>query len=1048
MNKFVTYNSSAGSGKTYTLVKEYLKIALGTDNQHAYRNILAVTFTNKAAAEMKERVISALQSLSGLVKLEGTPMFLMKDLILPVKEGGLGISREEISTRSEHVLSSILHNYNDFGISTIDKFTHKIVRTFAHDLHLPLNFEIEIDETEALSKSIDLLISEVGVNEQLTKLLLEYTKKRADDEQSWHIEKELFNFSKNLLKDDGEIYLEKIRALKIEDFESIKKQLHVQTKKFEDQVKTFGENALQIIQNKGVGLNSFSRSFFPNYWKDLLFLKKFQPTATTVKIINGEQNWYAAKVDAAQKQIIDVNKDLFIELYQESRTFIDQFEKEYIVDKLLVKNLYNLAVINEIEKTIIDFKKENNVLNISDFNKRISAIVASEPIPFIYERVGEKYNHYLIDEFQDTSIVQWHNLIPLVDNSLASDHFNMIVGDAKQAIYRFRGGEVEQIINLPAIYKNDNNPILLERESALKRNHKNETLSNNFRSKAEIVGFNNLFFQSVAVKLSVKYQPLYQNLTQAFDANNRGGGVSIRFLEANDKEEFSMLNFNGILETIQHNIDDNYQLGDIAILTRSNTDGAAVAAHLIENGINVISSESLLLVNSEEVQFVLDLFKYMTQPADKNYQLRVLNYLIQKKYPKDDLFNVFTRYPKNTLSQYLEEKDKRILAQFITSLSLYELSEYLINYFDLDETVDVYLQFFLDKVYEYAARNDNSVINFLEWWEAKSYQFSIVVPDGVDAVRVMSIHKSKGLEFPVVIYPFATSEVKLSEKFFWTTDTSVDALKSAILPINKDIKETDFASVYQDELDKSVLDLINLMYVAFTRPKERLFILSEKNKKPKLNGAVSDYLYSFCEDKTSNRIAENHFVFGDFCKKELLLRTDKKDQVFDTVVYNNWRERIKVSYQAPQVWDVENPQKIGEHGTLVHKILSEIVYIEDIPTVLNKFLLKGVINEEELKAIQKDLEVVFKIEGVQSLFTTYDEVKNEASILLPTGESYQPDRVVLRKDETIIVDYKTGEQELSHSKQIQNYKARLTEMGYQNLSCYLLYLKDRVLVKV
>ncbi|NQX97301.1 MAG: UvrD-helicase domain-containing protein, partial [Flavobacteriales bacterium] len=453
MNNFVTYNSSAGSGKTYTLVKEYLKIALETKSSTQYKHILAVTFTNKAAAEMKARVIEALKALSADEALEGTPKFLQLDLLKPKTDGGLGIDANEINERSKKVLKSILHNYNDFGISTIDKFTHKIIRTFAHDLQLPLNFDIELDDREVLGAAIDMLIAEVGNNEKLTKLLLEYTSKKAEAEESWHIEKDLFEFSRNLLKEDGELYLEKIRKLTIKDFDAIKTQLYKQTKEFEQTVKQLGTDGLDLIQSKGVESASFSRSFFVNYWKDLATLKKFEPTATTLKIIAGDANWYAAKVDDTQKQLIDSLQQEFITQFNNSREYIEKFESDYRVNKLIIKNLYNLAVLNEIEKTVLEFKKENNVLSISDFNKRIASIVESEPIPFIYERLGEKYNHYLIDEFQDTSIIQWHNLIPLVDNSLASGNFNMVVGDAKQAIYRFRGGEVEQIINLPQIFK-------------------------------------------------------------------------------------------------------------------------------------------------------------------------------------------------------------------------------------------------------------------------------------------------------------------------------------------------------------------------------------------------------------------------------------------------------------------------------------------------------------------------------------------------------------------------------------------------------------------
>lgn len=1055
MNKFVVYNSSAGSGKTYTLVKEYLKIALENDNPRQYKSILATTFTNKAAAEMKERVVEALQALSGKKVLEGTPKFLLADLIQPTSNGGLGVSADVIQDRSDKVLSSILHNYNDFGISTIDKFTHKIIRTFAHDLHLPLNFEIVIDDNEVLSKAIDMLIAQVGVNDKLTQLLIEYTQKKANDEENWHIEKDLFQFAKNLLKDDGELHLKNIRALSVDDFRSIKTELFLKAKAFEDTVKQMALDVLELIEQKGIEHKSFSSSYFPKYFIGLTTLKKIEPNDSVVKTVNGEKNWYAKTVDEHQQQLIDENQTFFINQFNEAKQYIDEFESQYVVNRLLIKNLYNLAVLNEIEKTIIDFKKENNVLNISDFNKKIAEIVAEEPIPFIYERLGEKYAHYLIDEFQDTSIVQWHNIIPLIDNSLGTGKFNMVVGDAKQAIYRFRGGEVEQIINLPKVYNKKDNPLLAEREESLTRNHLGQVLSNNFRSKAEVVDFNNRFFQSVAPQLSEKYQPLYKDLEQGFDPENNGGGVGIEFLNAENREDLDEQTYAKIIELINKNVADNYRLQDITILTRSNKDGAAIAAYLLKENIRVISSESLLINSSAEVKFIISLFNYIEHPTNKQFQLEVIDYLIQYQYQyqNDDVFDVFYKYKSNTLTSYLTEKQLAIPHQLVVNLSLYELSEYLIKHFSLDNKVDVYLQFFLDKIHEYASRNDNSVVNFLEWWDAKKEKFSIVIPEGIDAVRIMSIHKSKGLEFPVVIYPFAISPVKLGEKYFWTTDTGIDQLKSAILPINKELKSTKFITVHQDETDKSTLDLMNVLYVALTRPKERLFILSQVKFDKKGNrsidkeGSVSDYLYSFCEEHSDNQVAENVFHFGVFNPKEKAAGTTQTE-TFNAISYNSWRDKIKISYQAPEVWEVENPETSSAYGNLFHKILSKVEYEKDVDKVMDSFLVKGLIAKKQYEVIKLEINNLFKIDEVKNVFNDFDELKNEREILLSDGTWFKPDRVVLKNNTTYIIDYKTGEQEKKHIEQIEHYRNLLYNMGYTKIKCYLLYTKEPKLEEV
>jgi len=1055
MNKFVVYNSSAGSGKTYTLVKEYLKIALENENPRLYKSILATTFTNKAAAEMKERVVESLQALAGKAPMEGTPSFLLADLILPVDKGGLGVPAEIIAERSNKVLSSILHNYNDFGISTIDKFTHKIIRTFAHDLHLPLNFEIVLDDNEVLSNAIDMLIAQVGINDRLTQLLLEYTEKKANDEENWHIEKDLFLFAKNLLKDDGELHLQNIRSLSVDDFTSIKSQLFSQAKEFENTVKQMATDVLDLIKEKGIEHKSFSSSYFPKFFIGLTTLKSLTPNDSVVKTINGEKDWYAKKVDEYQQQLIDENIALFTTRFNEVKQYIEDFESQYVVNKLLIKNLYNLAVLNEIEKTVLEFKKENNVLNLSDFNKMIAKIVAEEPIPFIYERLGEKYNHYLIDEFQDTSIVQWQNIIPLIDNSLGTGKFNMVVGDAKQAIYRFRGGEVEQIISLPNIYNKKDNPLLIEREDTLKRNHLAQVLSNNFRSKADVVDFNNQFFQSIAPHLSEKYQPLYKNLEQGFDPKNNGGGVSVEFLNASDKEELEEQTFAKIIEIIDKNIADNYSLKNITILTRGNKDGAAIAGYLITEGINVISSESLLISSSAEVKLLISLFNFLEHPNNKQFQLEVIDYLVEHSFVEDDVFEVFSQHKQQPLNDYLKAKELVLPRKLLVNLSLYELSEYLIQHFKLDKKVDVYIQFFLDKVHEYASRNDNSLVNFLEWWENRSDKFSIVIPEGIDAVRIMSIHKSKGLEFPVVIYPYATGDVKLSEKYFWTTDTGIDKLKSAILPINKDITSTKFAPVHEDETDKSTLDLMNVLYVALTRPKERLFIVSQIKFKANgqrsvsTSGSVKDYLFDFCEANAEKQVAEHVFHFGTFNAKEKPTDKDKiTNETFKSISYNSWRDKIRISFQAPEIWEVEKPETSSEYGNLFHKILSKIETEKDIDKVLNSFLIKGLIAKNQYDAIEKEIKELFNIPEIKDLFNDFDELKNEREILLANGEWYKPDRVVTKNGTTYIVDYKTGEKEKKHIKQIAHYKNLLAQMGYTTIQSYLLYTKDAELVGV
>ena len=1065
MNNLTLYNSSAGSGKTYTLVKEFLIKAL--DQTHTssnyYKHILAVTFTNKAAAEMKERVIKALKEIASKEKLEGTTAFLLADLIKPKSEGGLGLDQQTLEKKCEQVLRSILHNYNDLAISTIDKFTHKIIRTFAHDLHLPLNFEIELDEQEILSKAIDLLIAQVGKNKDLTKLLIDFSKEKADNENSWNIDKDLYVFAKNLLKDNGEFYIKQLNKLAIEDFHAIRKELFIQIKLFESEIISISENAIDYINKQGIEEKSFYKGYLITYFKKVQKFSDFEANATLQKMMVDEQNWYSKAVDESQKQLIDANKSTIITYYDAIQNHIVENESAYIINKLLLKYSYTLAVINEIEKTIQEVKEENNVLNFSDFNKKIAQVIANEPAPFIYERLGEKYHHYLIDEFQDTSIIQWHNLLPLVDNSLASGHFNMLVGDAKQSIYRFRGGEVEQIINLPKIIDFPNsiqNESFSLIENALERNFNLKELDTNYRSKAEIVDFNNHFFKFTSTHLSEKYQQLYKNLNQEFNPDNNGGGVAISFIEHTDKEDLNDLMLQKIIETINTLKADNYALKDIAILTRSKKDGVLIASHLIENGIDVISFESLLLNNSKEVQFLIHYFNYLLAPKDKENAVFIIQFLLDKFNITASLFDVFEKYKTNTLRLFLNENNLNLNESSISKLSLYELTEYLINQFNLDDSINIYLQFFLEKVYEFSTKKGNSIANFIEWWNEKNDKFSIIIPEGIEAVRVMTIHKSKGLEFPVVIYPFANSPVKnnAQQDFFWTTETGIQNLDVALLPINIALKKTKLASIYEEEISKLTLDLINILYVALTRPEERLYVLSSIKKDAKGNisknniGAINDYLYDFCQQSFLTKNSDTNFEYGSFNRKTETEKTKKdalKTETFSIITHNSWREKIKISYQAPKFWDVESPEKIGEHGSLIHNILSELKHKNELQAILTRNINKGVITKYEALTLKNQLEKQFQHPLVGHLFSDFDMVKNEKNILLSSGSSYQPDRVTFKDNNIYIIDYKTGEPSNKHIEQLENYKKILAEM-YPTFSIksYVMYLRTSEVIEI
>jgi len=1054
---FTVYRSSAGSGKTYTLVREYLKIALS--NPVGFRTILAVTFTNKAANEMKERIITNLKEIADYKNNQERAT--IKNM-LPQLEKELQLTKAEIAQRADTVLRAILHNYSEFAISTIDSFMHKIIRTFAYDLHLAQNFDVELDTDELMSKVVDILISEVGNDEALTKTLVNFVQSKTDDDKSWHIETDLQNMAKRLTSEDAQLYVERLRKLTLDDFEKITKKTRALISSFEKMISALAKSAVEKIEAAGIpdaafyngknGLGGYLRKI-ANKRMDKLF-----PGIRVIATIE-EDKWYAAKCSLSERNSIDSIKGFLTDIYLKLQEEREANYKDYVLFNEIWKNLYPLAVLSELEKVLNDYKKSNNIIHISEFNKLIAGIVSDQPVPFIYERVGEKYRHFLIDEFQDTSVLQWHNILPLVENSLADSNFNMIVGDGKQAIYRWRGGEVEQFARLPEIFKKPDSVICRQREMALKRNYHPEVLKSNYRSKKEIVEFNNDFFTVVGSLIGDNLKSIYNDVTQEYNNDNDGGLVQIDFLRKDDDMEVTIadVNLNRTFEIVEELLDDGYGLKDIAVLCRKNDEANLIAAFLIENNYNVVSSESLLIKNSPDVQFLIDLIRYLNDGADNIAKAGVLHFLASKGRLRGTLHNNFSivnvkedDIEKNLFNQ--QETFADVLygfgfkAKVLKKLPLYNMVEEIIRVFDMASKADVYVQFFLDAVLDFSLKDSSGISGFMEWWEKKKNGLSVVVPEGINAVRVMTIHKSKGLEFPVVIFPFAKSRVGKAKDKLWIdlSDKKIDLLDVALLNTGKTLENTDFQNLYTEEMDKSFLDLINLAYVVMTRPSERLYILTEIPPADKSKtDSLPKFFYYYLNVKERWNEDETVYTFGEKVeKKELEDNTDEQAFKMEEMISNRWRNKMLLSLKAPEYWDVTEPESATRYGNLIHLILSKIKTIDDLEIVLNRSEQEGIIEPDVRNEIEKKIRTFLSNNAVGGYFKQGMNVKTEAEILLPNGSTIRPDRLIIEENKATVIDFKTGKPSESHKRQVKMYKEKIRELGFDNVSGILLYVNE------
>ncbi|MEW6467350.1 MAG: UvrD-helicase domain-containing protein [Bacteroidota bacterium] len=1034
---FTVYRSSAGSGKTFTLVKEYLKLALSdeADPPRRFRHILAITFTNKAAAEMKERIIRMLKDISDADRsVQGSARTMLEQIAAET-----GRPRHEITAKAEKVLQAILHNYSDFAIGTIDSFIHSIIRTFAHDLHIPLNFEIEMDEQKLLSQVIDVLVSRIGSDDKLTRMLVAFAEDRADDEMNWHIESSLNDFALNLLKEDGIAHLERIKTLTLDDFAQIRETLVKERRLFETRIQQQAQKAHELIRSSGLRHEAFYQAGkgISAWFEKLANGNMLDPGPNSyVHKTVAEDKWHGGKSSAEEKQLVERIKPALAEAYQAICSMTEREYPRYVLFGLIYRNIYPLAVLNEIEKLLLEYKKENNILHISEFNRIISGIVLSQPVPFIYERIGEKYNHYLLDEFQDTSVMQWHNLLPLIENSLAGNHFNMIVGDGKQAIYRWRGGEVEQFARLPELIAKDGNPILLEREQALRNHFIGRTLSGNFRSKAEIVDFNNRFFRFVASTFREETGHVYGSPEQEFDPKNTGGLVTLEFLEKEEEKALSRT-----LSLIHELLEDGFEPGDIALLVRSNKEGALLAGFLSANHVPVVSSESLLLKYSPEINFVLAFLQFVNDPADSIAKASLLNYLAACGKVKEPGRNTLLQLAgKDTAAfrEYLVREGYRVNTYYLAKMPLYELCEEAIRLFGLKN--GVYLRFFLEEVLAYTTRFSNNLGEFLDWWSERQEQASVIVSESMNAVNILTIHKSKGLEFPAVIMPFANWKMSKGKRDIWIhpADEKIQNLGTALVPLSPQLERTAFGQAYREEKSKAFLDNINVLYVAMTRAAERLYMLTSP---PQPLKDLSRLFISYLEHEGSWDSARTVYNFGEKSPRVKKPRAGTRHFAQAELVAAGWREKLKIRTSSADVWESEGEEK-KTRGLLLHYALSKIKTREDIPQAVHAMLAEGMIGREEAGALIQRITSLLDHEEIGLFFDGESDMRSESDIILPGGEVLRPDRVIIRSDKVIVLDYKTGKADEKYKTQLGRYVALLGQMGFGKVEGYLVYTAE------
>ena len=1029
MNKpLKIYNASAGSGKTYQLVLQFLRLILSNQSDNSIKEIIAMTFTNKAANEMKERIISSLFGLANYSEIKDNTIL---GYFNQLKEDGY--SEKEIFSRSKKQLKKLLHAYEDFHVMTIDKFNLKLIRQFSRDLDLPGKFEVILDEKEIIEQSIDLLIDNIGKkkHELSTKLVYNYAKNNIDEGKRWDIRNQMLDFLQILSKEN---YFSKISELKNKKTnpnsisEWNKKINSINSGYVEKSTKAF-----RLFQQLNIEDDSLpGKSTVGN---QLRKMGKFQTLKEKINIstINAcKKDTPNGRVFPEQlKQII-----LDADLYRENNT--SKFE----LLNLLKSNYYKISLLRFVSNEINNIKNENQLIRISEFNKLVSILIQDSSTPYIYEKIGTKYKHFLLDEFQDTSRLQWLNMIPLIEESISTGNVNFIVGDPKQAIYRFRNGMAEQFVELPKIYNPENFSHLKKSSKLFETSGVNEELEVNRRSGIEIIKFNNFLFEHLSKEL-LNNSSFYHSSTQKTHRKNVGYVHLISHKLEGKKQIERQVDY--IEKYIAQCEKDGYKKGDICILNNNNAPLNSWGIELLKRNILVVSNDSLFITNEPKVLLFISYLKRRVNPKNITETKHFAYLFIKIKYKGDTskYWDYFTEKKKNnkTLNIF---NDKKFIADFFNGRkelffeyeNIYGLLQKFYKIMSWNELENAYLHHLSDIVYNFQKEKSGDIHSFLDYFSKNASKMTVLIPEMENAVKMMSIHKSKGLQFPVVILPDMDFSIKLNSlnKHLIKVDKNI-----AHTSLKKETKIKEIKEAYIEENKQICIDKVNLLYVGLTRAKDRIYGINE------FKGDLGS-----CIDRTIKKHAPylqkgNNFIWGKEKQKEAI-KTKSNENFFNP------------TYQSESLWfpdialnksERENSIKNGKRfGNAFHLLMSKVNKKSQIDLQLNKLIETGKIEYSFKKELKESANKLFKNKRYLNILLNANHIINEPNIIIDSTKTKRPDKIIFNKEKTYILEFKTGKQETSHLEQINEYISLLQQMNYPDVNGILYYTSSNLFIEI
>lgn len=1086
MKNLQVYTASAGSGKTYQLALNYIRELF--KDPSAFRHVLAVTFTNKAAAEMKKRIIEKLYQLSlGDDKADGYAKYLI--------DSGVAASEEEIKQKSDSLLRSILHEYSAFYVQTIDKFFQWVIRGFVREIGLQNGYNLEMDNSRVLSEAVDLLMFDMEEDEQLRSWLVRFAEDKINEGKSWDfyadvltLGREVFKESYQSIHGEAENYEERMKK-----FNSLLKKINITIQSFEQAIKNRGQKALGMIEAAGLQVTDFKGG---SRGVATIFTKAVKNLPGDLKISDTNRNGandfraWVKKNDPKEDEINELYEAGLNRLLIEIIELWDSQKTEYYTSLALKNNLYTFGILNDISDRIREISKEKNLFLISDSSVFLKKITGENEAPFIYEKAGNYFSNYMLDEFQDTSRFQWDNFFPLIENALSTGKNSVVVGDVKQSIYRWRNSDWKILATE-----------LSDRISP--ERIKNISLDTNYRSTRNIVAFNNSVFQTAPgiikqlIEKNIRngkipdFEEYWLNLVNKIYGEPRQksftkkdenfGYVSHRFLPPKNKSEQLDYLKEWLPRLIRNLQDRNYSAGDITILVRKGKEGREVARILMDQdnnenekyNFNVISSDSLFIGKNPAVRFLTALLRFFNHSSDKINSSYIrheyISYVREDSGKDINWHAVFTR--EDPSNDPMDDNFRNFENDIpnLRKLSLYDLTERLIKIFRLNEKHDkiAYVQAFQDLVLDFIRKESSDISAFLNHWENASVSATLNVSETQDAIRIMTIHKAKGLEFKVVIIPYCDWGLEpgnsgYMKTMLWPDTKTTDYREFSHMPVvyGSAMKESHFKEDYYEELFRTYIDNLNLLYVTFTRAESELHSLSVLSDDKGGVKNVGDMLLKIMNEYYESEIDKNYPVADlnqGFQKEALYFSFGKpgfkaagkvKEDKLATNLLTEYpvtetSTKLVLNHKNIYLSDLKEDEKsYTGYGTQMHEILSGIIKYDDIVISARNAWLKGLLSSEERDHLENELAERLLKDPFKDWFSGNWKCKVEEDIINDKDDILRPDRVMIRDNSVIVLDYKFGFQKKeAYKKQLHQYYEVLKSAGYDKIRLYLWYYR-------